>query len=101
MSPCLKNLMRRDCILNRVSDLKICPSRGIFPRALIILIVCVGGGAEVGVEEVREITHFAILEPRYHKIQDLIVFKFEGMPGEYLDEQQVGRLGLLTDAVSV
>ena len=46
-------------------------------------------------------THFAILEPRYHKIQDLIAFKFEGMPGEYLDEQKVVPQGLLTDAVSV
>jgi len=42
MSPCLKNVMSSDCVLIRVSDLKICPSRGIFPQALIILIV--GGG---------------------------------------------------------
>ena len=60
--------------------------------------VCVGGVVE---GEVREMTYFVILEPRYHKIQDLIIFKFEGMPGEYLDEQKVGPLGLLTDAVSV
>lgn len=48
MSPCLKNLMSSDCLLIRVSDLKICLSRGIFPQALITLIVCGGRGGGGG-----------------------------------------------------